>query len=238
MSAWLTRDPCAAAAGRVFCIPQAGGGTSVFDAWPHDRDGIEFLPVELPGRLPRFGERPPPTLVGLATALIGGLGPYLDVPFAFFGHCWSAILAYEATRQLEHAGWPPVRLYVSAEVPPQVGPFGRMRDMDDTALAAEVAATIRGVGRAPHPELVAVYVRILREDIELRRGYRAGEPLRLRCPITAFAWTEDREYRPEQMTGWVECGNTTFAVLPGHHERFRDAPPELIDRIHAGMTGR
>jgi surfactin synthase thioesterase subunit len=238
VSVWLQRAPSTGAAGRVFCIPQAGSGTSVFDRWPAERDAVEFLPVELPGRLSRFGERPPPTMVGLAGALIAGIERYLDVPFAFFGHCWSAILAYEVTHQLEHAGRAPTRLYVSSEVPPQVGPFGRMLDMDDTALAAEVETTIRDVGKAPHPELVAIYVRILREDIELRRGYRAGEPLRLACPITAFGWTEDREYRPEQLTGWAECGDTTFEVFPGHHNRFRDAPPELIDRIRAGMATR
>jgi surfactin synthase thioesterase subunit len=229
-TSWLRRAP-SAASGRVFCIPQAGSGTSVFDRWPERRDAVEFLPVELPGRLSRFGEPGPGTLTGLAGAMVAGLEPYLRVPFAFFGHCWSAILAYEATAQLERAGRPPVRLFVSSEVPPQVGPFGRMLDMPEAGLAAEVEATIRTIGKTPHPELIAIYVKILRNDIELRRGYVPADPLRLACPITAFGWTDDREYRPEQMAGWADCGDTTFEVFAGQHNRFSDAPPELLDAI-------
>jgi len=235
VSVWLQREASTAAAARVFCVPHAGSGTSVFDSWPAIRDGVEFLPVELPGRLSRFTERPPPTLNDLAAAMVAGLDRYLDVPFAFFGHCWSAILAYEVTHQLERAGATPTRLFVSAEVPPQVGPSGRMLDMDETELAAEVATTIRAAGKNPHPELVSIYVRILRNDIELRRRYTASSPLRLACPITAFGWSEDGEYGPDEMAGWAECGDITFTLFPGHHDRFRDAPPELIDTICAGL---
>jgi surfactin synthase thioesterase subunit len=235
VSVWLQRGASGEAAGRVFCVPHAGSGTSAFDNWPVSRDRVEFLPVELPGRLSRYTERPPPTLTALAAAMIAGLDPYLDVPFAFFGHCWSAILAYEVTHQLEHAGRTPARLFVSAEVPPQGGPQGRMLDMDDAELAAEVTASIRDVGRHPHPELVGIYARILRDDIELRRGYTASSPLRLACPITAFSWSEDPEYPPQRMAGWAECGDITFEVFPGHHDRFRDAPAELIEAICAGL---
>jgi surfactin synthase thioesterase subunit len=235
VSVWLQREPSNEAAGRVFCVPHAGSGTSAFDNWPASRDRVEFLPVELPGRLSRYTESPPATLNGLAAAMIAGLDPYLDVPFAFFGHCWSAILAYEVTHQLEHAARTPARLFVSAEVPPQDGPQGRMLDMDEAGLTAEVTASIRDVGKNPHPELVSIYVRILRDDIELRRWYTASSPLRLACPITAFSWREDGEYPPHRMVGWAECGDTTFEVFAGHHERFRDAPAELIDTICAAL---
>ncbi len=235
---WLQRAPSATAAGRVFCIPQAGYGTSVFENWPPERNGVEFLPVELPGRLPRFGERMPPTLAELASAMIAGLDPYLDVPFAFFGHCWSAIVAYEVTAQLLRTGRDPVRLFVSSEVPPQVGPFGRMLDMSEAELSAELEQSIRDLGKQPHPELVSIYVRILRADIDLRRGYTAADPLKLPCPITAIGWTDDREYRPHQMAGWAECGDTTFEVFPGQHNRFIDAPPELLTTLCAGMGAR
>jgi len=235
VSVWLQRGASSEAAGRVFCVPHAGSGTSAFDNWPTSRDRVEFLPIELPGRLSRYTERPPQSLTDLAAAVITGLRPYLDVPFAFFGHCWSAILAYEVTHQLEHAGRTPARLYVSAEVPPQDGPQGRMLDMDEAELTAEVVTSIRDVGKNPHPELVSIYVGILRDDIELRRGYTAASPLRLACPITAISWREDREYPPHRMAGWAECGDTTFEVFSGHHERFRAAPAELLDTICAGL---
>jgi surfactin synthase thioesterase subunit len=110
-----------------------------------------------------------------------------------------------------------------------------MLDIYEAELTAEVTTSIRDVGKNPHPELVSIYVRILRDDIELRRGYTASSPLRLACGITAFSWREDGEYPPHRMAGWAECGETTFEVFPGRHERFRDAPAELIDTICAAL---
>lgn len=236
---WLQREPSTTATARVFCIPHAGCGTGVFRHWPPERDSVEFLPVELPGRLARFGEPMPETFADLAAAMIDGLGKYMDVPFAFFGHCWSALAAYEASAQLHLSGSPaPARLFVSSQLAPQDGPVGRMLGMDEAELAEELQTVIRDQGGKPHPELVSIYVRVLRADVEVSRRYVVAQPQRLSCPITAIGWTDDTEVRPEQMTGWPACGDTTFEVFAGPHHRFIDAPQELLDTLCAGVTSR
>ncbi len=237
-TAWLQRAPSPNVAARVFCIPHAGCGTNVFANWPQQLDAVEFLPVELPGRLTRFGERIPDTFQELAAEMTSGLAGYLEVPFAFFGHCWSALAAYEATAQLDSAGSPAARLFVSSQVAPQHGPVGRMLGMDDAQLAEELAATIQDLGKRPHPELVAIHAKVLRDDIEVSRRYVTPDPPRLSCPITAIGWNDDSEVRPEHMTGWAACGDTTFTVLAGHHHRFIDAPPELLRTVCAAMPAR
>ncbi len=237
--AWLPRKPSPTAAGRVFCLPHAGYGAAVFGSWPERLRGVEFLPVELPGRLTRFTETMPGSFGELAHDMIDGLGSYFDVPFAFFGHCWSGLIAYDVTVQLEAAGGPsPTHLYVSSQVAPQDGPAGRMLDMDDADLAAELESTIRGQGKEPHRELVAVYLAMLRADVELNRRYVVPEPRRVTCPITAIGWTDDDEVRPDRMTGWSACGDTTFELFEGRHERFLDAPPELLETLCAGIPTR
>ena len=235
-SAWLPRPPSAAAAGRVFCIPYAGCGAGLFRGWPRRQGGVEFLPVELPGRETRLGEPVMDTFPELAKAMIEALEPYLDVPFAFFGHCWSAMPAYEVTAVLQARGGPmPARLFVSSQVAPQDGPTGRMLTMDEAAMAEELSATIRDLGGVPHPELVALYVEVLRADIEMIRRYVVPEPPRLSCPITAIGWTDDEEVSPAQMSGWSACGDTTFEVFRGPHRRFLTAPPELLATLRAGL---
>jgi surfactin synthase thioesterase subunit len=239
MTAWLPREPSPGAAGRVFCIPHAGCGSGVFGNWPRRRDAIEFLPVELPGRVARFGEPIPATFQELARDLIGGVERYLDVPFAFFGHCWSALAAYEVTAQLQRIGGPQAaRLFVSSQLAPQDGPAGRMLGMNDAGLAGELAAMIRDQGHTPHPELVVLYLKVLRADIEMSRRYVVPEPLRLTCPITAIGWTDDSEVRLGQMVGWPSCGDTSFHLFAGRHLRFIDAPPELVGTLCAGLNGR
>ncbi|WP_019925392.1 thioesterase II family protein [Nocardia sp. BMG111209] len=229
---WLQREPAAAAAARVFCIPHAGCGAGVFGNWPAVRAGVEFLPIELPGRLARFGETMPATFEELAADLTAGLRPYLDVPYAFFGHCWSALVAYEATAQLERSGGPPPRrLYVSSQLAPQDGPVGKMLGMDDAELSTELEAMIREQGNTPHPELVAIYLKVLRADVEMSRRYVVPDPPRLDCPIVAIGWTEDEDVAPALMAGWPVCGDTGFARFPGRHHRFVDAPDELLNLL-------
>lgn len=236
---WLQREPSPAAVARVFCVPHAGCGTGVFRNWPEEQNLVEFLPVELPGRLSRFGETMPATFEELAQDMIAGLGRYLDVPFAFFGHCWSALVAYEVTAQLQRAGGPEAtQLFVSSQLAPQDGPVGRMLGMNEAELAVELEAMIREQGSTPHPELVAIYLKVLRADVEISRRYVMSAPLRLTCPITAIGWTEDGEVPPGQMAGWPACGDTAFEVFTGGHHRFVDAPPELLKTLSAGMTGR
>ncbi|MFJ4653259.1 thioesterase II family protein [Nocardia sp. NPDC088792] len=233
---WLPRPPTPAATGRVFCLPHAGYGAGVFAAWPPQLGGVEFLPVELPGRLPRFGEPVPDSFEELAAQLIAGLTPWFDVPFAFFGHCWSALLAYEVTAQLQSASGPTAtRLYVSSQLAPQDGPVGRMLAMTDDELTEELETTIRAQGNEPQRELVALYRTMLRADIEASRHYVVPHPLRLRCPITAIGWRADTEVPPGLMSGWPTCGDTTFTVFDGVHERFTQAPAELLETLRAGL---
>lgn len=233
---WMHREPSADARARVFLIPQAGCGTSVFDRWPPVSEGVEFLPLELPGRLPRFGERIPPTFQELAAAVLEGVEPWLDVPFGFFGHCWSAIAAFETTVLAERAGRPPAALFVSSDLPPYTPRTGAMSTMTDDELAEEVAGAIRAFGGQPHPELMSIYVRILRDDMELRHHYVPSPRRRLGTPITVLGWTEDDEVPLDRLSTWSDCGEATVHILPGGHNRFGDAPEDLLDVVRAAVT--
>ena len=251
-SVWLQRSPSTTVAGRVFLIPHAGCGTSVFRNWPQEQARIEFLPVELPGRLTRFTDPMPKTFQDLAAAMLAGLESYLDVPFAFFGHCWSALAAYEATVALEtlalagraetaaldRADPPrPAGLFVSSLMAPQDEVIGRLMTMNEAQLAEELEKTVRDMGNRPHPELVSIYANILRADLDMSQHYVASDPGPLSCPISAFGWSEDTEVTPAQMTGWAKCGETTLRVLPGQHNRIVDAPPDLLDELCSGLRG-
>jgi surfactin synthase thioesterase subunit len=238
-NAWLQRPPSPSATGRVFCVPHAGCGATVFAKWPEEKDGVEFLAVELPGRLTRFGDRIPGTFQELARDLIAGIEPYLDVPFAFFGHCWSALAVYEVAAYLQRAGRPaPARLFVSSQPGPHEELTGRMMFMSEPELAEELARTVRAMGHQPHPELVSIYVDVLRADLEVCRRYDVvgmAQPPRLSCPITAIGWSEDTDVRPAEMSGWAACGDTEFTVFPGEHHEFIAAPADLLTTLAAGV---
>lgn len=233
---WLQRLPSATAVtARVFCIPHAGCGVSVFRNWPTEQGTVEFLAIDLPGRLTRFGEPMPDTFQELAVGLVDGLTPFLDVPFTVFGHCWAALAAYEMAFELSRQGLPvPERIVASSQLAPQDEMIARMLDLDDAGLKSEIEKVVRDMGQQPHPELVAICVDILQTDLDMIRRYVPSDPSALPCPVTALGWNEDTEITPAQMEGWSACPDTTFTVLSGQHSRFIDAPAALIDLF----TGR
>jgi len=236
---WLPHPPSPAAKGRIFLIPYSGCGASMYRQWPRRHDGVDFLPVELPGHETRFAEPNFATYQELAKLMVAGLEPYLDVPFGFFGHCGSALAAYEVSAELVRAGMPtPARLFVSSEVAPQDGPAGRFLSMDDAELGAELEKLIRELGGTPSAELIELYLEVLRADVETNKRYIVPDPLRLPCPITAIGWTEDDEIPFSTMGGWSACGETTSVLLDGRHHRFVEAPAELVDLMITGIGVR
>lgn len=238
-SRWLPREPSSAATGRVFLIPYSGCGASMYRQWPRQHDGVEFLPVELPGHETRFAEPNFGSYQDLATMMTAGLEAYLDVPFGFFGHCGSALAAYEVSAELIRSGRPaPARLFVSSEVAPQDGPAGRFLSMDDAELGAELEQLIREQGGQPSAELIELYLEVLRADVETNKRYIVADPFRLSCPITAIGWTEDNEIPFSTMGGWSSCGDAAFVLLPGRHHRFIEAPPELVGLMCGGLGDR
>lgn len=232
---WLPRTPAADATGRVFLVPFSGCGASLYRRWPRRVDGVEFLPLEPPGHETRFAEPTFATYQELAGTMAAGLGPYLDVPFAFFGHCASALASYEVSLELTRLGTPPARLFVSSEVAPQDGPVGRFLEMDDAELAAELRTLISKLGGIVTEELIQLHLGVLRADVEANKRYVVPEVRRVPCPITAIGWTDDREVRHTTMGGWAACGDTTFVLLEGGHHRFTEAPADLVDVLRGGL---
>lgn len=236
---WLPHEPSPDAIGRIFLIPYSGCGASMYRRWPRRHDGVEFLPVELPGHETRFAEPNFGTYQELAKMMVAGLQAHLDVPFGFFGHCGSALAAYEVSAELIRSGMPaPAQLFVSSEVAPQDGPAGRFLSMNDTELGAELGQLIREQGGNPSAELIEIYLEVLRADVETNKRYIMSEPFRLSCPITAIGWTEDDEIPFSTMGGWSSCGNSTSVLLPGRHHRFIEAPQELVDLMCRGLGDR
>jgi surfactin synthase thioesterase subunit len=72
---------------RLFCFPYAGGSSLIFRTWASSLPkNIEVYPIELPGRLTQMKSPPFTRMETLVSAIAPILLPYLDKPFAFFGH--------------------------------------------------------------------------------------------------------------------------------------------------------
>nr|VFK53570.1 MAG: Thioesterase domain-containing protein [Candidatus Kentron sp. TUN]VFK55022.1 MAG: Thioesterase domain-containing protein [Candidatus Kentron sp. TUN] len=116
MNLWIAGTTKPKAKARLFCFPFGGGGTQTYRTWPQQFPAeIEVCPVRLPGREGRSNEPCFQEVIPLIQALATGLSPYLDLPFAFFGHSMGTLLAFELTRELRRRGEPlPLCLMISS----------------------------------------------------------------------------------------------------------------------------
>lgn len=87
---------------RLFCFPFGGGGASIYRSWYQDfPDDIEVCPVQLPGRENLETTPPISDIKVLVSTLHANISSDLDLPFAFYGHSFGSLIAFELTRYLK-----------------------------------------------------------------------------------------------------------------------------------------
>ena len=224
MDRWLIRyAPPAVPRLRLFCLPYAGAGASLFASWPDLLpDGVELIAVQLPGRENRLREEPFTHLQPLLEALSEAIRPYLDRPFALLGYSFGALLAFELARYLRRDGSPlPQHLFVLGRRAPHLEsnapPAHRYSD-------GELIAWMRDLGGTPtlileHPELLPIFLPILRADLTLHETYDYQPEAALDLPISAFGGLRDSQASRKELEAWGEHTNGRFRLhlYPGGH---------------------
>ncbi|MFE0643721.1 thioesterase II family protein [Streptomyces sp. NPDC058877] len=209
---------------RLFCFPYAGAGASVFRAWGAELpEDVQAFAVQLPGREDRFSDRPITDLDELLDALLPALLPYLDRPFAFFGHSVGAIVSWELARRLQREqGVEPVRMMVSGCRAPSVHESREPGELD--LSDEELINELRRLNGTPeellqNPDFAAFILPTVRADLSLfaRYAYRPGESLT--CPVSVFGGDADPRVAEEHLERWAELttGRTEVEVFPGGH---------------------
>lgn len=201
---------------RIFCFPYAGGGASVFRPWADALpEGVELCAVQPPGRESRLREAPLARLGELVEAILEDTKPLRALPFCFLGHSVGALVAFETARALWARGEPlPLRLFVSGAGAPHLRDRESSTfDGTDEQLLAELR-TFEGTPAAvlDDPEMMRLFLPILRADLRLREGYELGAGVPLPLPITAFGGRADPGVSPERLSAWGELSTAPFQV--------------------------
>jgi medium-chain acyl-[acyl-carrier-protein] hydrolase len=221
----------------LFCFPPAGSGAVMFRHWP-DRllPDLEVCSVQLPGRENRRKEQPFCRLSDLMPALTEAILPYLDKPFAFFGHSMGALIAFELARELRSThGISPAHLFVSSHPAPDLpGSTRSMHKQSDRALLEEMAR-LGGTPQAilSNYELMQLLLPTLRADLELCETYEYTSAPPLDCPITAFGGSHDTKVTSADLRAWRSQTRGPFALViyPGGHFFLLDSNVPLLGTI-------
>lgn len=222
---------------RLFCLPYAGGMSTVFRSWPQEfPPAIEACAVELPGRGTRISEPRFLRLTALVQAMVKDLLPYLDKPFALFGHSMGAIICFEFARTLALTyGVSPLHLFVAGHsaphLPDRYEPKHHSSDADLLRYLRELDGTSQAA--LENTQLMAFLLPIIRADLEISETYTYADSPPLICPITAFGGLEDPEVTIEDLKAWQLHTRSTFRVktFKGGHFFLQSSKQELIQEI-------
>lgn len=222
---------------RLFCFPYAGGNATIYRTWSSGlKAPVELYAAQVPGRGARMQEPPFLRLLPMVHAISQAILPYLDQPFAFFGHSMGAMIGFELARLLRREyGLAPVHLFVSGRRAPQLGRVSRiMYNLPEPELIEEV----RRLDGTPkevleNPELMEMMIPLLRADFEVVETYTYVPEAPLDCPITVFGGLKDNETGREVLEPWREqtSSNFTLSMLPGGHFFLHSDQPILLNAL-------
>ena len=181
-------------------------------------------------------EKPFASLLPLVDAIAPEIYPYLDKPFAFFGHSMGAMIGFELSRLLRRErGLLPEHLFISGRRAPQLDLAERnLTNLSDS----EFLDSLRDLNGTPkevleHRELMQLMSGLLRADFAVCQNYTYRPEPPLECPITAFGGLSDREVSRQQVEAWSEQTKASFSIrmLPGDHFFLNSAQGTLLSLL-------
>jgi medium-chain acyl-[acyl-carrier-protein] hydrolase len=227
---------------RLFCLPFGGAGASVYRNWQHNLPrSIEVCPIQLPGREERLSEKPFTHTAPLVAELGQVLEPYLDRPFALFGHSMGALISFELARHLRSLNQPiPMQLFISGRPAPQIpDPDPPTFHLSDPEFIEELRR-MQGTPEAvlQNPELMALLLPLLRADFELCQTYHYQHEPPLDCPFFVFGGFDDTDVTQENLVAW--CTQTHYPMrlqmFSGDHFFLLNSQQELLNIISQQLS--
>ena len=222
---------------RLFCFHYAGSGGSIFLPWVQSLPKeTELVAIQLPGREYRFDEPLLYDMREVTAQLSDALVPFLDKPYAFFGHSLGALIAFDLARVLRNHGLQqPALLMVSGQNAPQVKSNlpTRLQLSDEEFI--QVIRECKGTPEAilQNDMILEFLLPRLRADNMVYENYLYEEQEPLDCRIVAFYGQEDSRVDDTNPSEWhVHTGQSfQYYRFPGDHFFLHDHEEALLQHI-------
>jgi medium-chain acyl-[acyl-carrier-protein] hydrolase len=240
-TAWLAHlgPTQSSAAGRLICFPYAGGGPSVFMGWRHlmPRE-VEIFAVHLPGRETRIHETPSSSFVAAVDCVVAEVRRLPPLPTIYFGHSLGGLMAFETARRFEQESLSeaPLQLVLSGCAPPHVDKSGEdapIWRLDDVRFIARLNA-LNGTPQEllDSPDLMELFMPMLRADFRLADEARTSIRGRISIPMGVFGGSDD-EITREELQEWQRYATTPVSVqmFPGDHFFLKTAREALCAAV-------
>jgi surfactin synthase thioesterase subunit len=224
---------------KMFCLPFAGGGASVFNGWIKAmKDQMTICPIQLPGREERIMEQPYIEMEDLVQDIVQAILPYMNDQVYIFGHSMGAKIAFEVEKELEKQGEKTNLLVISgSRVPhiPEPNPIYHLPDDEFERELGRFEGTPKEIMESK--ELLAFFLPVLRADFTLYEIYYSKDVFQLKCPILALGGENDREADLEEIKSWGMYTDSDFRyrMFKGGHFFIRESEDEVLDELKAAI---
>lgn len=207
---------------RLLTFPFAGGNKHSYLKFGENKpENIEFVYLEGPGRGERFKEPLLDEMTAVLEDFYRQILPYLDAPFAFYGHSMGAMVSYLLARRLKEEGKrTPAHLFLSGRVAPTCqDPGDKLWSKDKTTFWDAV----KDYGGSPeelfnYPELLALYEPMIRADLKTLDSYNHHRPEPLDIPMTVMLGTKEKVTLLTARPWQEECAQPiTIRQFEGNH---------------------
>ncbi len=227
---------------RVFCFSYAGGGASTYLRWrPHIANHIDICAVQPPGREDRIAEKPISDLSILVSNIADVITPHIKIPYAFFGHCNGALVAFKLAREMRRRKeMLPQYMFVSNFRAPGLKNASRvLRDLPQSELISHLM-TYGGIPKEilRNEQLLALLIPTIHADFSLLENYEYCEDVSLDCPLTIFGGLRDNIVSRKELSGWRDktINSAKINLFPGGHFFIDTYRKYLLKVINDGLV--
>ncbi|WP_128893908.1 thioesterase II family protein [Longirhabdus pacifica] len=228
---------------KLFCIPHAGGSTIAYNVWKkHLDEHIEFVPLDLPGHMPRIREPLSDSMEEIVTDLTHLIKKNLNgnEPYAIYGHSMGGMLLYFLYFRLVEEGLTlPVNLFFSSRWPPYHNNKKAYYDLSNEEECRHRLIEMGGFSPEVlnNKALLDYYLNVLIADYHVIQSVGTCKPDKMYVDMTLLWSDNEPDIADEDIYTWKKSAGKgiTFVKMKGSHFFPTEEPMKTTNIINTTL---